>query len=113
MEKFERGLDPKEAMGIGYKAIFNSMEGCLLLTEKDLYQILNNIETISIHNIKRRSELLFSAFVIIVVMDDKFKIMKNRFSTDSGIYPISELPEIVFKLKKLYDEWFKLRKIKL
>lgn len=114
MNNFERGIDPKEAIGIGYREVFKSMEGCLLLTEQDLYQNVNNqywdLESVTTQNIRKRSTFLFSAFVIIIVVGDRFKIMKNRLSNDDGqIYPIKELPEMVFRLKKLYDIWMKER----
>lgn len=113
MNNFERGIDPKVAIGLGYKEIFKSMEGCLLLDETDLYQNINHqyysIETISTQNLKKRSEFLFHAFVIIIVVGDKFRILKNRISNDSEIYPINELPEMIFKLKILYDNWMKER----
>jgi len=110
MNNFERGLDPKEAIGLGYKEVFKSMKGCFLLSEEDLYQNVNHqyysIETVSTQNLK----FLFSAFVIIIVVGNRFKIMKNRLSSDDGkIYPIEELPEMVFRLKKLYDIWMKER----
>jgi hypothetical protein len=113
MNNFERGRDPKEAIGLGYKEIFKSMEGCLLLTEKDLYQNINNqfysIETIQLQNIRKQSTTLFEAFIIIIVFAGKFRILKNRISNDFTVYPIEELPGMVFKLKKLYDDWMKER----
>lgn len=113
MNNFERGGDPKEAIGLGYKEVFKSMKGCLLLTEQDLYQNINHqyydLETVQTQNIKKRSERIFSAFIIIIVIGDRFRIMKNRLANDYEIYPISELPETVFRLKKLYDIWMKER----
>ena len=106
---FERGADPKEAMGLGYKEVLKSMEGCFLLTEKNLYQNVNHqyysIETVQIQNIAKTSEFLYSAFVIIIIVGDKFRFMKNRFSNDNEIYPIKDLPEMTLRLKKLYDNW--------
>lgn len=112
---FERGIDPKEAIGLGYKEVLKSMKGCLLLTEKDLYQNINNqyhnIETVSIKNFRVGSQFLYHAFVIIVIVGDKFRIFKNRISDDNEIYSLEDLPEMVFKLKKAYDEWFAIRKM--
>lgn len=108
---FERGKDPKETIGLGYKEILKSMKRCLLITEKNLYQNVNhqyyNIETIETRNIAIRKEFLYDAFIIIIIVEDKFRIMKNRFSNDNSleIYPIKDLPEMTLKLKKLYDYW--------
>ena len=113
MNNFERGIDPKEAIGLGYKETFKSMEGCLLLTEKDLYQNINNqyydLETVQTSNIKKRAQMIFSAFIIIIVIGDRFRILKNRISNDYRIYPIKELPEMIFKMKVLYDDWMRER----
>jgi len=110
---FERGRDPKEAIGLGYREIFKSMENCYLLTEQDLYQNVNHqynsLETVSTQNIKKRNEFIFGAFVIIIVIGDRFRILKNRFSNDGEIYSIEELPDMIFRLKKLYDIWMKER----
>jgi hypothetical protein len=112
---FERGKDPKESIGIGYREIFKSMERCLWITEKDLFQNIDNqyyrIETITTSNLRVRSEFIYGAFVIIIVFPDKFRIMKNRFSGDNGIYPIEELPEMIFRLKILYDKWMDERSV--
>ena len=113
VNNFVRGQDPKESIGLGYREVFKSMEGCLLLTEQDLYQFTNNqyydLETVQTQNIKKRSQFIFSALVIIIVIGDRFKIMKNRLANDYEIYPISELPKTVFRLKELYDIWMKER----
>ena len=106
---FVRGLDPKEAMGTGWRAILSSMKYCLLITEKDLYQNINNqyydLETVKVTNIRKQSRFLYDAYVIIVVIGDNFKIFKNRISNDENqIYKIEELPEIILKIKKIYDE---------
>lgn len=109
---FERGLDPKEAMGTGWKGILNSMKYCLLLTEKDLYQNVNNqyydIESVKIMNIRKKRIYLYEAFIIIIVLGDKFKIIKNRFSNDNQIYKIEKLPDMIFKIKKIYDKLDKI-----
>jgi hypothetical protein len=110
MMNFERGINPKDAMKIGYIEIFESMKGCLLLTEKDLYQTLNHpyfsLETVRITNIRKQKSALYEAFVIIIVIEDKFRIIKNRFSTNKDkIFDIKELPGIVFELKTAYDKW--------
>jgi len=113
MNNFVRGQDPKEALGIGYKEVFKSMEGCIMVTERDLYPNINNrfydIETITVSNIRVQSKFIFNAFVIIVCFKDQFRIMKNRISADYQIYPIEELPEMIFRLKILYDKWMKER----
>lgn len=110
---FVRGQDPKEAIGLGYREVFKSMEGCLLLTEKDLYQNVNNtyydLETVQLQNIRKRNDFIFTAFVIIIIIGDRFRILKNRISNDYEIYSIEELPEMVFRLKILYDKWMKER----
>ena len=110
---FIRGLDPKEAMGTGWRAVYKSMGHCLFLTEKDIYQNINNqyfdIQSIKISNIRKQSRSIYEALIIIVVFKDQFRIMKNRFSYPnfnySSIYEIEELPKVIFKLKEQYDNY--------
>jgi len=110
MMNFERGGDPKISIGLGYRELFKSMKGCHLLTEEDLYQNVNNqyysIDTVRTQNIKKRNEFIFQALIIIIIVGKKFRIMKNRFSSDNDkIYPIEALPKTIFELKKLYDDY--------
>ena len=107
---FERGIEPKESIGLGYREVLKSMEGCYLLMEEDLYQNVNNIyysiKTVRTQNIKKRNEFIYSALIIIIIIGKEFRIMKNRFSTDNNeIYPIEVLPKMIFKLKELYDDY--------
>jgi hypothetical protein len=110
MNNFQRGIDPKVSIGLGYREIFKSMERCYLFTEADLYQNVDHqyhsIETVSTQNIRKRNEFIFSALIIIIAIGDKFRIMKNRFFRDNDkIYPIGDLPKIIFELKELYDDY--------
>lgn len=113
MNNFERGRDPKVSIGLGCREIFKSMEGCLLLTEKDLYQNINNqyydLETVKTTNIKSRSDFIFNSFIIIIVIENRFRIIKNRFANNLGydkeIHFIEDLPKIIFQLKALYDDY--------
>jgi len=111
---FQRGIEPKECLGLGYMEVFKSMKSCLMGTEEDLYQNVNNqfytIEGIQLQNIRKKSDLFYSSLLIIVVFKEKFKIIKNRFTNDNGIYPIEELPEMIFRLKKHYDIWMTERR---
>jgi hypothetical protein len=114
---FERGIDPKHAMGIGWRAMFESMGDWLLFTEKDLYPSKNwndisdntrhyhDISDVSTIHIHKNIIPLHGASVIIIIIEDKFKILKNRFSHHDKIYKIEKLPEIVFEIKKEYDRW--------
>jgi len=111
--EFVRGLDPKEAMELGWRATYKSMNNCLLLTEKDLYQNIrnryDNIRTIRLTNIRLLSRSVYDAYVIIIIFKEEFRIMKNRFEylnyNYSLIYKIDELPKIIFELKKKYDNF--------
>jgi len=112
---FQRGQDIKDVLDLGYKNALKSMGGCLVFTEKDIYQDINDksfkIEDLKIENIRKQSTSLYMALVIIVITGDKFRILKNRVSDDSSTYSRDRFPEIVFRIKKAYDEWFAIRGI--
>jgi len=112
---FERGKEPKEALGLGWREVFKSMKshGWLLFEEKDIYQNINNqyydIEGVSVHNIKSTRKYLYSATLIILVIKDKFKILKNRYGSDPYIGKIEDLPQMIFDLKTIADHQWKHR----
>lgn len=105
---FERGKDPKTALGIGWEKVLEKMGG-LVFYETDLYQNINHqyydIKSISIHNIRKGKKWLYEAYIIIVIVGNQFRIMKNRIGNDDQIYPLTELPSTVLKLKEKYDVW--------
>lgn len=107
---FERGKDPKEAMNLGWKEIFESMKpyGWVLFTEKDLYQNFNlqyrDITDITFDNLRSTRIVLYKATLIILIVKNKFKILKSRYNIYvNQIRDIKDLPKVVFDFKKCYE----------
>jgi hypothetical protein len=107
---FERGIDPKKALGLGWEKVFDEMGG-LIFYKESIYQNINHhdysIQEISLQNIAAGKKYLYKASIIIVVVDNQFKIIKNTMGNDGGnsvIYSLSELPEIIFKIKREFEE---------
>jgi hypothetical protein len=108
MNNFERSDNPNKSLGVGYNGIIQSMNEWLIVTEKDLYQNVNHqyysIDDIQLLNIRgRRNFQIFEATLVIVIYHGQFRILKNRYSIDNGIYPEDELPAMIFKLKRIHD----------
>jgi hypothetical protein len=106
---FERGIEPKKVLGIGWEKVLEEMGG-ILIREDGLYRNLNNpnydIREITIHNIRGSSKLLYEAYIIIIIIGDQFRIMKSRVGPYyNRIGPVSKLPSVVLDFKKKYDVW--------
>lgn len=107
---FERGLDPKKILDIGWEKVLKDMRG-RIYTEKDLYQNVNNqfytIEQVKIQNIRDKSHHLYNAVLIIVIVGTNFKVIKNVFRRKDMdmVYPTKKLSQYIIDLVPEWKKW--------
>lgn len=107
---FERGRDIKDVLDLGWKHVFEEIGG-VIFRKEDLYstpvQYSLELEKIGLGNLRAKGsmQLVYEASIVVIIMDNKFRIIKNRFSDDMGIYPIDHFPDYVMNvLKPLWEK---------
>lgn len=107
---FERGRDVKDVLDLGLKHIFEEIGG-VIFRKEHLYptpvQPILELEKIGLHNLRPKGsmQLVYEASIVVIIMDNRFRIMKNRFSDDMGIYQIDHFQDYVMNvLKPLWEE---------
>jgi hypothetical protein len=112
--KFERGRDPKEAMGLGLEGMVKEVNGIIVRAE-DFTPVPKTIDDLeggirpmdctkpTLHIPPERYR---DADVIVAIVGDKYKLIKNRYwliGIDDQIQEegnVSDIPELVEVLKK-------------